>query len=555
MRIKFKFACKIHSQHFSEMQCHYVVLGVERTATADELKKAYRSKALEFHPDKNPDRKEEATELFTHVQAAYEVLSDPHERTWYDSHRDAILRAGNSTSASSQMETTPTCDLMRYFSPSCYTSITDPSPKGFYAIYNALFIKLSQEESESIQTDPESIMEHMYDDETISHTSSTLFGDATTLYEPYLHSFYTRFMQFQTVKSFRWMDVYKMNDIPDRRVRRLAKKHNHKMRSTARKEFVDAVRRIAAYLYKRDPRVAAYLAEKERIKNETHQKIDEQKRAQRAHQRALAEAYKEAEWTKHDPIDVIQEDDCDLYLDEFVCISCDKTFRSAMQLANHEKSKKHIEATARLRAELLADGFDTISELDPDDSIVDEKEVAIDDVHDQKYVESDVESCSSSHPSILPDNKHVEKLVMDMNSVCIDSELAASPTLSSPVLDVIVSDDNDNDVWNTKKSSKSAKGKRKPREKGKAHSSTNLNTRVPVLNKTATQAEMTAEKQKHVCKTDKALKESEWVCNGCTRAFSTRNKMFEHIKISGHALAVAIDSLKDSKSKTRQKRG
>jgi DnaJ family protein A protein 5 len=44
--------------------------------------------------DKNPDRIDEATEQFRLVQQAYEVLSDPHERAWYDKHREAILLGG-----------------------------------------------------------------------------------------------------------------------------------------------------------------------------------------------------------------------------------------------------------------------------------------------------------------------------------------------------------------------------------------------------------------------------------------------------------------------------
>src|SRR5271168_3035753 len=71
---------------------YYELLGVERQASEDEIKKAYRRKALELHPDRNYGDVENATKQFAEVQSAYEVLSDPQERAWYDSHRDAILR-------------------------------------------------------------------------------------------------------------------------------------------------------------------------------------------------------------------------------------------------------------------------------------------------------------------------------------------------------------------------------------------------------------------------------------------------------------------------------
>ena len=64
------------------MPDHYEVLGVDRNASADDIKKAYRRLARELHPDVNPSS--EAAERFKQVTHAYDVLSDPHERQQYD---------------------------------------------------------------------------------------------------------------------------------------------------------------------------------------------------------------------------------------------------------------------------------------------------------------------------------------------------------------------------------------------------------------------------------------------------------------------------------------
>lgn len=67
-----------------EKRDYYEVLGVPKTATADEIKKAYRKKALQYHPDRNPDNKEEAEEKFKEATEAYDVLSDATKRAKYD---------------------------------------------------------------------------------------------------------------------------------------------------------------------------------------------------------------------------------------------------------------------------------------------------------------------------------------------------------------------------------------------------------------------------------------------------------------------------------------
>ena len=62
----------------------YNILGVEKKATLDEIKKSYRKLAIKYHPDRNLDNKEESEKIFKKISEAYSVLSDTQKKNQYD---------------------------------------------------------------------------------------------------------------------------------------------------------------------------------------------------------------------------------------------------------------------------------------------------------------------------------------------------------------------------------------------------------------------------------------------------------------------------------------
>jgi len=64
---------------------YYQILGIEKNATQEEIKKSYKKLALKWHPDKNLNNQKEAEAKMKEINQAYETLSDPQKRKEYDS--------------------------------------------------------------------------------------------------------------------------------------------------------------------------------------------------------------------------------------------------------------------------------------------------------------------------------------------------------------------------------------------------------------------------------------------------------------------------------------
>lgn len=313
------------------------------------IKKAYRKKALELHPDRNYGNVEETTRLFAEVQSAYAVLSDPQERAWYDSHRNAILRDESEFSENHfehNTRVTTTEDILKLFTRFDGQMDFSDMPSGFYGSFRDTFANLAREEELACEW------------EGLELVSYPEFGRAGDDYETAVRPFYAAWSGFVTRKTFSWKEIYRYSEAPDRRTRRLMERENKRLRDEAAYEFNDSVRSLVAFLKKRDPRFKPNIqSEAERQKTLRNAAMAQATRSRAANQASSYQPQEIPEWMKlKEPVEDDAVDEKEEVIQEQVeCIVCKKTFKSEKQYEAHEKSKKHIKATKHIRWEMEND--------------------------------------------------------------------------------------------------------------------------------------------------------------------------------------------------------
>ncbi|OCF78359.1 hypothetical protein I204_00297 [Kwoniella mangroviensis CBS 8886] len=389
---------------------YYELLQVDEEATADEIKRSYRKLALVHHPDKNPHRIEEATKLFADLQQAYEILSDPNERAFYDNHRNVPVaatdddifdhvRSGDKATndPKSKLNKRRHGDpgvrleqLMRFFDPKLARKVDDTN-EGFYSVYRTLFALLASDETLHTPPDSPPLVYPSFGDSTTSYAPSQGMTRAQKDSQIWVRDFYLVWTEFVTEKKFEWVAKWDLERAESRDIRRLMEKENKKVRDDYRKEYNETIRQLVLFIQHRDPRYKAHQSKLAREKAAAKASkgnsgtstpsgaasgIDPEA-ARRKHEERMRSAaeYEEQSWQKLDGRRSDEEEDDEeenteeqetgdgtgVRLDDgmggefFECVACSKTFATEASWANHERSKKHKQAVWRLKKEMMAE--------------------------------------------------------------------------------------------------------------------------------------------------------------------------------------------------------
>lgn len=539
--------------------------------------------ALKYHPDKNPDNVDAAKEQFLLVQQAYDVLSDPHERAWYNNHREQILRG------SKQYED-DSLDVYSYFTATCYNGF-GADEQSFYSVYARVFDQLAAEDIEFMETPEE-------------YEMIPKFGTMNSDYETVVGPFYAYWQSYCTKKTYTWLCPHNVSEIRDRRILREIEKETKKIAQKARKERNDEIRALVAFVRRRDKRVQEYKkvleerAQLNRIKQQQHrlaqlkknkQDVEEMRRQQQLLQqqqqstafctqgheeqlRQMEQAYgSDSDDYEDDDDDDDENDDEDdveveerhdenesnpdeenYYVDELYCVACNKLFKNRSSYENHESSKKHQQNIQRLRKEMQND-LEHFEHIDAEsnghaaveDNVNAHNGTTVNDETSEEYCEPSEERRSKKEKklrnkkSLLPhsvDYGHVEETAANGDEI---EEIEKS--LDGATIGNISDDDQDN--WNGDSGKKGKKSKQKksnlPKVAAKQTSPTEVGTSIAVGTE--------EEKSSHRKSTKKCKKSTKDVidivdtshtCVTCHSTFESKNKLFAHLKSTKHGVYI-----------------
>ncbi len=497
------------------------------------------------------------------MQSAYEILSDPQERIWYDSHRDAFLGGSDDTCGElfeHNVRITTANDILKLFTLFNARVDFSDSPTGFYGVLRETFDTLAKEEELACEW------------EGLGCVAYPSFGHANDSYEDVVRPFYAVWTDFSTKKSFSWADVYRYSEAPDRRVRRMMEKENKRFREEGIREFNNAVRSLVAFVKKRDHRYKANVkSEAERQKTLRDAAVGQAARQRAANQAKQAQTATVPEWTRSSEVedDEGSYDVADSVNEHFECVVCNKIFKSENQYEAHEKSKKHIKAIQHIKKQMQqedeslqveeAKNESADRKPSPDNT---EKTIDAEDAREEWPLGAD-EFYESQHLTSSTENQHQELRAANSEGQAeVVRELDSEHDNRIPTIDSAASSD---DEYTTREK---LKERILGANQGVHFDCARLSASRPDIDEISNQLasdslggdsdsiqrrKMGRAKEKRAKKAAKkhtsgAGDDSEFRCAACQAGFPSKTRLFNHIKDLNHAQPVPKPS-KDGKNK------
>jgi len=529
------------------------LLWIEQRLTPPlSLKKAYRKKALELHPDRNYGDVERATALFAEVRSAYEVLSDEQERAWYDAHEGTILRGGTGDEVGQDtwqggMRMTTADELARMMGKFRGNVDFTDSPNGFFGFVRETFEQLAKEEAYAAAYEDVEVPEY------------PTFGHKDDEYEGVVRDFYTVWNSFVTVKSFAWLDRYQLSRADYREERKAMAKLNQKLRDEGRRDFNEAVRALVAFVRKRDPR---YTPQTEEQKAKAQQ---EARKAQVARARAaqLAKLDQEAqalpEWATTRPDDELEEEtEEEVEEDLYECVACNKTFKSERQYDAHEKSKKHQKAIQALKWKMQKDN----AKLDLDKDVVKggtitpakDKPVENDKVSDEEDTDDAIQGVAQKTEELNVDDASIDGEEKVPEKSIPNNTGADSHANSSSQSD---EDDDEDDEYASRSEVQARIAGSNTEASTAPTEDINANPIHPVEPEASTNppepkmGKAAQKRAKRAAKQSDTPEPANLSCAGCSAAFPSKNQLYQHLKKNPNHAALKTATEGGKKGKKR----
>ena len=341
-----------------------------------------------------------------------------------------------------------------------------------------------------------------------------VFGDSTSSYEETVHAFYAYWQSYFTKKSFVWLEKYDVRQAPSRWAARQMEKENKKVRDAAKKERNEVIRKLVSYVRKRDPRVKERQQVLKARQEEIAKRFEEERLRQKRERRKELEGYKEQDWVA----------------------------------ASASRLDTEMEAMERWLDEEFDEGDEEGEEESPgDEDLTDDGDGAVDDLYCvacDKLFRS--ENALVNHAQ---SRKHKDRVAL------LKAELVAEDEEFGFV------DVGERGAVGGEGAEKLSKKQRRKARKEKQQKEEEQEQEDEIDHSVEQEAEeeiaVKKEKKKKTGKettkrTVDSKEDSELECQICRETFPSRNKLFQHIKATNHAVLVEKSSSKKTKGKGKK---